>query len=106
MSNAVVAATKFCQECGKTINRKAVICPECGVPQPGSATTDKSKIVAGIFALLLGGFGIHKFYLGRIGLGILYLLFFWTAILAIVAFFEGIILLTMSDEKFASKFPA
>src|SRR5262249_558842 len=25
---------KFCQECGKSIRAKAVICPHCGCPQP------------------------------------------------------------------------
>lgn len=33
----------------------------------------KSKITAGILAILLGGLGIHKFYLGKTGMGILYL---------------------------------
>jgi len=28
--------TKFCQECGDEINKKAEICPECGVRQPDS----------------------------------------------------------------------
>lgn len=36
----------------------------------------KSKIVAGIFGILLGSFGIHKFYLGKPVMGILYILFF------------------------------
>jgi TM2 domain-containing membrane protein YozV len=64
----------------------------------------KSKIAAGVIALLLGGLGIHKFYLGRPGAGILYLIFFWTFIPAIVAFIEGIIYLTMSEEKFDAKY--
>ena len=38
--------------------------------------------------LLLGGLGAHHFYLERKGLGILYLLFRWTFIPLIVAFFE------------------
>ena len=40
----------------------------------------KNKSVAAILALLLGLFGIHKFYLKETGKGILYLLFCWTAI--------------------------
>lgn len=60
----------------------------------------KTKFVAFLLALFFGGLGIHKFYLGRIFAGIVYLLFFWTFIPAIIAFFESIYYLTMSDEKF------
>lgn len=60
----------------------------------------KSKIAAGILAILLGGFGIHKFYLGKTGMGILYLIFCWTYIPALVGFVEGIIYLCSNDENF------
>lgn len=63
----------------------------------------KSKIAAGLLAILLGGFGIHKFYLGKTGMGILYLVFCWTYIPAIVSFFEGIIYLCSNDENFQLK---
>ena len=33
----------------------------------------KSKIAAGIFGILLGALGIHKFYLGYVGAGIVHL---------------------------------
>jgi hypothetical protein len=36
----------------------------------------KSKIVALILCIFLGGLGAHKFYVGKIGMGILYLLTF------------------------------
>ncbi|PLC70016.1 hypothetical protein B6I39_23585 [Klebsiella quasipneumoniae] len=52
----------------------------------------------------LGGFGVHKFYLGKIGQGFLYLIFCWTFIPAIIAFIEFIIYLCDSDEKFARKY--
>jgi TM2 domain-containing membrane protein YozV len=105
------ADEKFCFNCGAVISARAEICPKCGVrqqPPPGliGATTasGKNRIVAALFAILLGAFGIHKFYLGRIGQGVLYLLFFWTAIPAIVGFIEGIIYLTMSDYDFEQKY--
>ena len=69
-----------------------------------STPTGKNKIAAAIFALLLGGLGIHKFYLGRIGQGIVYLIFCWTLIPALVGFIEGIIYLTMSDQAFEAKY--
>lgn len=97
------ADQRYCSDCGKVISARAEICPSCGVRQR-SAQGSKSKIAAGLFALLLGGIGIHKFYLGRPGQGILYLLFFWTFIPAIIALIEGILYLAMSDEKFAEKY--
>lgn len=63
----------------------------------------KNKVVAGLLGILLGGIGIHKFYLGKVGKGILYLLFCWTGIPAIVGFIEGIIYLCSSDENFQLK---
>lgn len=64
----------------------------------------RNKTTAGVFALLLGGLGAHKFYLGRGGQGVLYLIFFWTFIPAVVGFIEGIVYLTMSDHEFNAKY--
>lgn len=98
---------KFCSECGAIIRAKAEICPKCGVRQamvsPGSmmmASNGRSRLAAALFALLLGGFGIHKFYLGRVGWGVVYLLFCWTLIPAVIGLLEGIVLLAMSDQEF------
>lgn len=63
----------------------------------------KSKVAAGLLGILFGGLGIHKFYLGKIGSGIVYLLFCWTFIPSIVGFIEGIIYLCSSDENFQLK---
>lgn len=63
----------------------------------------KSKVVAGILAILLGFIGVHKFYLGKVGLGIVYLLFSFTGIPAIVGFIEGIVYLTSNDHNFQVK---
>jgi TM2 domain-containing membrane protein YozV len=101
---------KFCHECGAVINAKAEICPKCGVRQPGVSNgmrvtpSGRSRLAAALLAILLGGFGLHKFYLGRIGLGIVYLLFCWTFIPAIIGLIEGIVYLTMSEESFAQKY--
>lgn len=64
----------------------------------------KNKIVAGLLGIFLGGIGIHKFYLGRIGMGILYLLLSWTMIPSIIGFVEGIIYLAMREEEFHMKY--
>ena len=52
----------------------------------------KNNTTAVLLALFLGGLGIHKFYLGETGMGILYLLFCWTYIPSIVAFFEAFVI--------------
>lgn len=72
--------------------------------QLGHQVGEKNRIIAIILAFFLGGLGVHKFYLGRIGWGVVYLLFFWTFIPSIVAFIEFIIYLCMSDEEFARKY--
>lgn len=63
----------------------------------------KNRVTAGLLALLLGGIGAHKFYLNRPMEGIIYLLFSWTGIPAIIGLIEGIVLLSMSDSEFAYK---
>ena len=63
----------------------------------------KSKVTAGILGILLGGIGIHKFYMGKVGLGIVYLLFCWTYVPALIGFIEGIVYLTSSDHNFQMK---
>ena len=63
----------------------------------------KSKITAGVLGIFLGGIGIHKFYMGRVGLGILYILFCWTYLPAIIGFIEGIVYLASSDYNFQIK---
>lgn len=64
----------------------------------------KSKTTATVLCLFLGGFGIHRFYLGQTGLGILYLIFCWTFIPAFIAFIEFIGFLLMSEETFNQKY--
>lgn len=64
----------------------------------------KNKIVAALLALFVGGFGAHKFYLGRPKIGVLYLIFCWTLIPGIIAFFEGLFLLGTDDSRFNRKY--
>ncbi len=70
----------------------------------------KSKIAAGLLGIFLGSLGIHKFYLGYSGAGIVMLLVtllagFITlglaaAIMSLIGLIEGIIYLTKTDEQF------
>ncbi len=68
----------FCKSCGKEIREDALICDGCGrevkLEDAPAATGGKSKIAAGLFALFLGCYGVHNFYLGYKGRAIAQLL--------------------------------
>ena len=70
----------------------------------------KSKIAAGIFGILLGALGIHKFYLGYVGAGIVHLvltiLIITSPISSIIGLIEGILYLVKSDEEFHDTYVA
>ncbi len=72
--------------------------------QAPKKTGDRERGVAVVLALFLGGLGVHKFYLGESGMGIVYLLFCWTFIPAIVAFLEAIVYLSQSKHEFDQKY--
>lgn len=52
-------------------------------------TVQKNPTTAVLLAVFLGGIGAHKFYMGQVGLGIVYLLFSWTWIPAIIGIIEA-----------------
>lgn len=52
------------------------------------ALVQKDELIGFLFALLLGGLGLHRFYLGETGWGILYLIFSWTGIPTLLGFIE------------------
>jgi len=101
----------FCEKCGAEIPEKT-ICPKCAEQNNNSINNIGKDLVAGqrnkwiaiLLAFFFGAFGIHKFYLGQIGTGIIYLLFCWTGITAIIGIIEAVLYLTMSDAEFAAKY--
>lgn len=114
-ASALPARHVYCRGCRAAIHETAVSCPHCGAEQgiarvqnPLSQAFDgrngPSKVTAGLLGILLGGIGAHKFYLGRIGQGFIYLIFFWTGIPAIIGLIEGIAYLTMADNTFQRKY--
>jgi TM2 domain-containing membrane protein YozV len=83
----------FCTKCGQQIPDDAAFCTNCGnkanpstaqnemaaaaatqtMTIPLATTTQKSKWAAFFLCLFLGGIGAHRFYVGKIGTGILYI---------------------------------
>lgn len=67
-------------------------------------TATKNKTVAGILAILVGSYGIHKFYMGDLKNGVMRLIISLTMIGFVVtcplSIYEGIKYLTMDDRKF------
>ena len=97
--------TKYCHACGTQIYIHSEICPKCGVRQTlQSRKKEHSRVTAALLAIFLGGLGIHKFYLGSIVGGLIYLFFCWTFIPSLVGFVEGIMFLSMSDSDFNNEY--
>ena len=61
--------------------------------------SDKDKTTAGILGILLGGFGIHRMYMGYVGIGLLQLVvtFFTLGLGGIWGFIEGVLILVQDD---------
>jgi hypothetical protein len=71
----------FCHSCGSEVNDKAVVCVKCGVALNNSTNngqvgpvSDKEWLPALLLAFFVGCFGVHRFYTGHVGIGIVQLL--------------------------------
>lgn len=73
--------------------------------QPYAQPAPKDKTVAGILALLLGSFGAHYFYCGKVGGGFICLLLSLVTcgLWGIIPFIQGILILTMTQQQFDQK---
>lgn len=119
-------AKRYCPGCGTEITDPSITqCPSCGgfvpkaepsVPSAGQPSiiiqntntntntlplvgkTPKNKWTAFLLCLFLGVFGAHKFYEGRMGMGILYLFTF--GIFGIGWLIDCIILLTKPNAYY------
>lgn len=81
-----------------------------GVPVPyqmgGPVVPQKSKVTAGVLGILLGGLGVHKFYMGYTAQGLILLAAtlitfgVLAPVTSIIGLIEGILYLTKSDADF------
>lgn len=97
----------YCSKCGAKLKENADVCLKCGnlVIKDNPPRINKSKIVAGLLGIFLGGLGIHNFYLGYNSKAIVQLLLtvlsclLLLPITAIWGFIEGILILTGEINK-------
>ena len=76
----------FCSNCGAEINDKAVVCVKCGCAVYTAANigyqtsnkdvnvSSKDWVVTLLLCFFLGSFGVHRFYAGKVGTGVLQLI--------------------------------
>lgn len=110
---------KFCANCQSPVMENADFCTSCGAKLNNEPTFEgtvtnsnaKSKLAAGILGILVGGLGIHNFYLGYTKRGLIQLLLsvlscgtlaFASSIWGLV---EGILILTGSINVDADNVP-
>ena len=63
---------KYCAQCGAQLVDEAVVCPHCGCAVAPTKTVDpnaspKSRLITLLLCIFVGGLGIHRFYVGKIG---------------------------------------
>ena len=111
-----VVVTKHCYACGAEMEAAARGCPDCGARQPrvprrrgrlvrrGDRRANPSKPTATLLALVLGGVGAHRLYLGQWKSGLAMLLFWWTLLPALVGFVDFVRYVLLSDREFAERY--
>jgi len=85
MSAVLESSVVYCMKCGAAMEKQDRFCRQCGgdataAVSPGAAApavpvnvSDKKRLVAAILCFLLGVFGVHRFYAGKVGTGVLWL---------------------------------
>jgi TM2 domain-containing membrane protein YozV len=109
------AERSFCHSCGTGLRQNQIMCVACGsdlrekaaeslAANGQSVIQGRSRTTAALLALFVGTLGVHKFYHGSWGWGLVYLFTCITLIPAIISFVEAIVLLTMDDSQYHGKY--
>ncbi|TXJ30333.1 TM2 domain-containing protein [Brachyspira aalborgi] len=64
----------YCASCGKAIKAQAELCPFCGVRQSAGNVSEKSLGTCLMLFIFLGWIAAHRFYAGKVGTAILYII--------------------------------
>ncbi|MFL1780398.1 TM2 domain-containing protein [Candidatus Hepatincolaceae symbiont of Richtersius coronifer] len=67
----------FCNNCGKELSTLAISCTSCGHPTSKNFhpfISEKNNLIAFLLAIFLGSIGVHRFYVGKIGTGLIMLI--------------------------------
>ncbi len=92
----------YCQNCKNPTDPAAVICVNCGVQLLAAVPQDaRSKLVAALLGIFIGGFGVHRFYLGYMTIGAIQILvtLITCGFGALWGFIEGILILVGNIDK-------
>ncbi|HEY4081811.1 MAG TPA: TM2 domain-containing protein [Burkholderiaceae bacterium] len=76
MNETMADQIRYCHACCQRVPGSATSCPACGTLQPrvSEPHSDKLIVAALLLCFFFGWFGLHRFYVGKIGTGILTLL--------------------------------
>lgn len=86
------------------------IVDENGNRQPQFTTQESKRVLVGVFGILFGALGIHKFILGYTKQGVIMLVLtiitfgILGGLMGLIGLIEGIIYLTKSDEEFVDTY--
>lgn len=105
-----VNSTLFCTHCGAQVTPGNNFCTKCGAVLPFANNapaapainySPKSKLTAGLLGIFLGGIGVHNFYIGNVGMGIIQIIVSCCTcgIGSIWGFVEGIAILASKEPK-------
>lgn len=74
------------------------------IPPAERGNVIKDKIILSLLAIFLGTVGAHKFYRGKTVQGVLYVMFCWSFLPALVGFCEGMRYLFMPLDRYYKKY--